>query len=76
LRSNGSVTRVNVRAVQLVSSGELVFPSQTTSEEYNFPQAGLVAVCPPGSLAQPGNGMWCYTHHPLGEPNADQTTCS
>ena len=71
MRSNGSVTRVNVRAVQLVSSGGLDFSSQTTSEVYSFPQAGLVAVCPPGSLAQPGNGMWCYTHHPLGEPNAN-----
>ena len=71
MRSNGSVTRVNVRAMQHVSSGGLVFTSQTTSEVYSFPQAGLVAVCPPGSRAQPGNGMWCYTHHPLGKPSAN-----
>lgn len=63
----GTVTRVQVKAVQDIRSGGSIFASRVTTEVYEFPQKRLVAVCPPGTSAYPGDGMWCYAHHALDE---------
>jgi len=56
-----------LQAVQEIESGGVRTTSQVTSEFYDFPQARLVPVCSAGTVAYPGDGIWCYRHHPLAE---------
>ena len=63
----GTVTQVQVRVFQHVESSGAVFSSLQTSESYTFPQSRLVPLCPVGTVAFPGDGMWCYKHYNLSQ---------